>query len=100
MSINPSPASRRRRGLLAGGVAVVAVIGLFSGQPWASAAADITYDTGSGMTFVVNSANGDITSLKHNGTELAQPGQAAGQFESGWSSATVTSKTFSNGALL
>ncbi|GIF20321.1 rhamnogalacturonan endolyase [Actinoplanes tereljensis] len=109
MSINlPSPAShrrlpRRRRGLLAGGVAVVAAlagVGLFGGQPWASAATNITYDTGSGLTFVVNATNGNISSLKHNGTELAQSGQAAGQFESGWSSAAVTSKTFSNGALL
>ncbi|GAA2614965.1 rhamnogalacturonan lyase B N-terminal domain-containing protein [Paractinoplanes durhamensis] len=109
MSIISSPTShrrlpsRRRRGLLAGGVAVVAAaagIGLFGGQPWASAATNITYDTGSGVTFVVNATNGNITSLKHNGTELAQSGQAAGQFESGWSSAAVTSKTFSNGALL
>jgi rhamnogalacturonan endolyase len=109
MSINPSPASRRRlpprrrRGLLAGGVAVVAAlagVGLFGGQPWASAATNITYDTGSGMTFVVNATNGNVTSLTHNGTELTQPGQAAGQFESGWSSAAVTSETFGNGALL
>ncbi|MEU4241729.1 rhamnogalacturonan lyase B N-terminal domain-containing protein [Actinoplanes sp. NPDC026619] len=109
MSIIPSPhshrrlPSRRRRGLLAGGVAVVAAlagVGLFGGQPWAAAATNITYDTGSGMTFVVNSTNGNITSLKHNGTELTQSGQAAGQFESGWSSAAVTSKTFSNGSLL
>jgi len=82
------------------GVAAVAGIGLLGGQPWASAAGNIGYDTGSGLTFVVNATNGNLTSLKHNGTELAAPGQAAGQFESGWKAATVTSKTFGNGAIL
>jgi rhamnogalacturonan endolyase len=93
--------SLKRRHLLATGLAsaaVVAGVGFF--LPLADAASNISYDTGSGLTFVVNSANGNLTSLKHNGTELVAPGQAGGQFESGWSSATVTSKTFSDGALL
>src|SRR5690349_17806178 len=38
-----------------------------------------------------------MTSLQHNGVELAAPGQAAGQFESGWSSATVTSRKLNFG---
>ena len=92
----------RRRGLAAGLVAaaVLAGAGLLGGQPWASAATDVSFDSGSGMTFVVSAKNGNLTSLKQNGTELAAAGQAAGQFESGFSSATVTSKTFSNSALL
>ena len=103
----PSPARpsprRRRRVLLAAATAVtatLAALGVFGGLPFASAAANITYDTGSGLTFVINSTNGNLTSLKHDGTELASAGQAAGQFESGWSSATVTSKTFGDGTIL
>ncbi|WP_436524308.1 rhamnogalacturonan lyase B N-terminal domain-containing protein [Actinoplanes sp. HUAS TT8] len=95
------PTSRKRRKALAGGLASVAVlagIGLLGGQPWASAAANITFDTGTGVTFVVNSTNGNMTSLTHNGTELTASGLAAGQFESGWSSATVTSQTFNSGS--
>jgi rhamnogalacturonan endolyase len=89
--------------MLAGALVAAAVLagaGLLGGQPWASAAADVSFDTGSGLTFVVNSANGNLTSLKHNGTELAASGQAAGQFESGFSSAAVSSRTFSNGSIL
>jgi rhamnogalacturonan endolyase len=95
------PASRKRRKALAGGLAAVAVlagVGLLGGQPWASAASSITFDTGTGVSFVVNTTNGNLTSLKHNGTELTASGQAAGQFESGWSSATVTGQTFNNGS--
>ncbi|GIF16787.1 rhamnogalacturonan lyase B N-terminal domain-containing protein [Actinoplanes teichomyceticus] len=95
------PASRTRRKALAGGIATVAVLagaGLLGGQPWANAASSITFDTGAGVTFAVNTTNGNLTSLKHDGTELTAAGQAAGQFESGWSSATVTGKTFNNGA--
>jgi rhamnogalacturonan endolyase len=102
MPSQPAPARRSRRRLLAAGIAAVATlagVGLF-GQQFASAAANISYDTGAGLTFVISSANGNITSLKHRGTELTAPGQAAGQFESGWRSATVTSKTFGDGALL
>ena len=97
------PVRKRRRKVLAGGLVALAVVagaGLLGGQPFASAAADVTFDSGSGMTFVVSVKNGNMTSLKHNGAELAAPGQAAGQFESGFSSATVTSKTFSNKSLL
>ncbi len=97
--MTPTP-TRKRRKALAGGLASVAVlagIGLLGGQPWANAAANITFDTGTGVTFVVNSTNGNMTSLTHNGTELTASGQAAGQFESGWSSATVTSQTFNSG---
>ncbi|MEV6299086.1 rhamnogalacturonan lyase B N-terminal domain-containing protein [Actinoplanes sp. NPDC051861] len=95
------PASRTRRRALAGGIATAAVLagaGLFGvGQPWANAAANVSFDTGTGLAFTVNGTNGNVTSLKHNGTELAASGQAAGQFQSGWSSATVTSQTFNSG---
>ncbi|MEU4422715.1 rhamnogalacturonan lyase B N-terminal domain-containing protein [Actinoplanes sp. NPDC024001] len=94
--------SRNRRKALAGGIATVAVLagaGLLGvGQPWANAAANVSFDTGTGLSFTINGANGNMTSLKHRGTELAASGQAAGQFQSGWSSATVTSKTFNNGS--
>jgi rhamnogalacturonan endolyase len=103
MSFDRSSSRRGGRGLLAGGLAAVAAlagIGLFGGQPFASAAANVSFDTGSGLAFLVNGTNGNITSLKHNGTELAAAGQAAGQFESGFATATVSSKTFSNGAIL
>ncbi|BBH65879.1 hypothetical protein ACTI_25640 [Actinoplanes sp. OR16] len=87
---------------LAGGLfsaAVLAGAGLLGiGQPWASAAANVSFDTGTGLSFIVNGTNGNMTSLKHNGTELTASGYAAGQFESGWSSATVTSQTFNNGS--
>ncbi|MGX6600846.1 rhamnogalacturonan lyase B N-terminal domain-containing protein [Micromonosporaceae bacterium Da 78-11] len=95
--------SRRRRRALAGGLAAVAVVagaGLLGGQPWASAASDVTFDSGSGMTFVISARNGNMTSLKHHGTEMAASGQAAGQFESGFSAATVTSRTFADKAML
>ncbi|KUL33720.1 rhamnogalacturonan lyase B N-terminal domain-containing protein [Actinoplanes awajinensis] len=95
------PASRKKRKALAGGIAAVAVLagaGLLGGQPWANAASSITFDTGTGLTFAVNTTNGNVTSLKHDGTELTASGQAAGQFESGWSSATVTSQSFNSGA--
>ncbi|MEV6349980.1 rhamnogalacturonan lyase B N-terminal domain-containing protein [Actinoplanes sp. NPDC051851] len=94
------PASRTKRKVLAGGIATAAVLagaGLFGGQPWANAASSITFDTGAGLTFAVNTTNGNMTSLKHDGTELTASGYAAGQFESGWSSATVTSQTFNSG---
>ncbi|MEU4621825.1 rhamnogalacturonan lyase B N-terminal domain-containing protein [Actinoplanes sp. NPDC023801] len=96
------PASRSRRKALAAGLASAAVLagaGLLGfGQPWANAAANVSFDTGTGLTFKINGTNGNMTSLKHNGTELAASGQAAGQFQSGWSSATVTSKTFNSGS--
>jgi rhamnogalacturonan endolyase len=96
------PTRRGRRSLAAGltALAVLGGAGLLGQQQFASAAANITFDTGSGMVFTVDGTNGNVTSLKHNGTELAASGQAAGQFESGWSSATVTSKTFSNSSIL
>ena len=95
--------ARRRRGLLVAGLAALALVagaGLLGRQESADAAAGVTYDTGAGLTFTVSATNGNVTSLKHHGTELAAPGQAAGQFQSGWSSATVTSRTFGNGAVL
>jgi rhamnogalacturonan endolyase len=97
------PSSRRRRKVLAGSLVALAVVagaGLLGRQQFASAAANVSFDSGSGMTFLINGTNGSMTSLKQNGTELTAPGQAAGQFESGFSAATVSSKTFSDGALL
>jgi len=97
------PSRRRRRGLIAAGLLALALAGgagLIGRQEFAGAAANISYDTGAGLTFMINSTNGNLTSLKHHGTELAAPGQAAGQFQSGWRSATVTSRTFGNGAIL
>jgi rhamnogalacturonan endolyase len=61
------------------------------------AATNYTFDTGAGLVFTINGTTGDLSSLKHNGVELAAPGQAAGQFESGWSSATVTQTLFGGG---
>ncbi|GAA1600146.1 rhamnogalacturonan lyase B N-terminal domain-containing protein [Actinoplanes couchii] len=94
--------SRKSRKALAAGLASTAVLagaGLLGiGQPWANAAANISFDTGTGLAFTINGDNGNMTSLKHNGTEMTAPGFAAGQFESGFSSATVTSKTFNNGS--
>ncbi|WP_433793212.1 rhamnogalacturonan lyase B N-terminal domain-containing protein [Actinoplanes sp. CA-252034] len=96
------PASRKRRRALAAGLASVAVLvgaGLLGvGQPWANAAANISFDTGTGLAFTINGTNGNMISLKHNGTELTASGYAAGQFESGWSSATVTGRSFNNGS--
>jgi rhamnogalacturonan endolyase len=103
LSIRGSSPVRRRRGLLAAGFAVVAAlagVGLFGGLPFASAAANVSFDTGTGLVFTVNGTNGNITSLKHNGAELTASGQAAGQFESGFSAAAVSSQTFSNGSVL
>ncbi len=94
--------SRKRRQALAAGLASAAVLagaGLLGvGQPWANAAANVSFDTGTGLAFTINGDNGNVTSLKHNGTELAAAGFAAGQFQSGWSSAAVTGKTFNNGS--
>ncbi|MEV0896507.1 rhamnogalacturonan lyase B N-terminal domain-containing protein [Actinoplanes sp. NPDC049802] len=102
ISSHRRPASRKRRKALAASLASAAVLagaGLLGvGQPWANAAANVSFDTGSGLSFTINGANGNMTSLKHNGTEMAASGYAAGQFESGWSSATVTSKTFNSGS--
>ncbi|GLY08630.1 MULTISPECIES: rhamnogalacturonan lyase B N-terminal domain-containing protein [Actinoplanes] len=93
---------RKRRKALAGGLATTAVlagVGLLGvGQPWASAAANVSFDTGTGLTFTVDGTNGNMTTLKHNGTELTASGYAAGQFESGWKTATVTGTTFNNGS--
>lgn len=60
-----------------------------------SAATSYTFDTGSGLSFTIDGSNGNMTSLKHNGVELASG--VAGQFESGWSSAAVSAKSFDNG---
>ncbi|AEV85714.1 rhamnogalacturonase B [Actinoplanes sp. SE50] len=93
----------RRRAVLAGGLAAVAAvagIGLLGGQPFASAEANISFDNGSGMSFVVDARNGNLTSLQHNGTELTAPGRAAGQIESGWKSAAVSSRTFADRSIL
>ena len=45
-------------------------VGVFGRLPLASAASNISYDTGAGLIFTVNGTNGNLTSLKHNGTEL------------------------------
>src|SRR5436309_15237367 len=71
--------------------------GVLSPAAGATAATSFTFDTGSGLVFTVDGANGNLTSLKHRGVELAAPGQAAGQFESGWSSATVSGQAFDGG---
>src|SRR5215470_11051777 len=93
---------RLRRSALALGALVAAVMAFVAANvtgaiPHASAATTFTFDTGSGLVFTVDGGNGNMTSLRHNGTELAASGQAAGQFESGWSSATVTAQTFDSG---
>lgn len=80
---------------LAAAAAVLATVGTAGSARSASAAATYSFDTGSGLTFSINGTTGNVTSLKHNGVELASG--AAGQFESGWSSATVTAKTFDSG---
>lgn len=70
-------------------------IGVSGTEQFASAATSYTFDTGSGLSFTIDGTNGNMTSLKHNGVELAAG--VAGQFESGWSSATVTATSFDNG---
>ena len=90
---------RLRIGLRCGVVATVALVaaaGLHS-MGSAVAATAYTFDTGSGLVFTIDGTNGNMTSLKHLGVELAASGQAAGQFESGWSAATVTSTSFDSG---
>jgi rhamnogalacturonan endolyase len=93
--------ARRRRGALLGGlvaaVTAFVVAGMATAVPSASAATNVTFDTGSGLVFTIDGGNGNMTSLRHNGVELAASGQAAGQFESGWSSATVTAQTLDSG---
>ncbi|MGF7235190.1 MAG: rhamnogalacturonan lyase B N-terminal domain-containing protein [Frankia sp.] len=80
---------------LSAAVLVVAGAGAVGTTQFALAATNYTFDTGSGLVFTINGSNGNMTSLKHNGVELASG--AAGQFESGWKSATVTAKTFEDG---
>lgn len=75
--------------------AALALVGTMSTGQFASAATSFTFDTGSGLSFTIDGTNGNMTSLKHNGVELSSG--VAGQFESGWSSATVTAQTFDNG---
>src|SRR5690349_2021190 len=90
---------RLRTPMLCGAAAAVALAtaGVLYPATGASAATSVTFDTGSGLVFTIDGNNGNMTSLKHRGVELAAPGQAAGQFESGWSSATVTGQTFDGG---
>lgn len=98
MDSSPTTRRRRRSALLGGvAVAVLAVTGTVASVTEASAATTYTFDTGSGLVITVNGTNGNLTSLKHQGVELASSGMAAGQFESGWSSATVSAKTFDSG---
>ncbi len=52
-----------------------------------------TVDTGAGLVFMVEQANGDITSLKYNGTEY-QATDKHSQISSGLGSATVTGTTY------
>jgi rhamnogalacturonan endolyase len=52
-----------------------------------------TVDTGGGLVFQVNQANGDITSLNFNGTEY-QATDKNSQIASGLGSATVTATTY------
>jgi rhamnogalacturonan endolyase len=90
------PPRRRVRLLIIGATALaLAGGGAFGSAQFAAAASSYTFDTGSGLAFTISATNGDLTSLKHNGAELASG--AAGQFESGWSSASVTAKSFDNG---
>jgi len=74
--------------------AVLMLAGTISTAQFA-AAATFTFDTGPGLSFTIDGTNGNMTSLKHNGVELSSG--VAGQFESGWSSATVTAQSFDNG---
>ncbi|BCM92682.1 hypothetical protein IAD21_04564 [Abditibacteriota bacterium] len=48
-----------------------------------------TVDTGAGLVFKVNQANGDITSLKYNGTEYQEPTKGS-HINSGLGTSTVT----------
>jgi rhamnogalacturonan endolyase len=96
MDAHASARRLRRLGLLAG-VGTLLGAAVLGTATMASAAANVTFDTGSGLVFTINGTNGNMTSLKHNGVELTASGQAAGQFESGWTSATVTTKTFNSG---
>ncbi|OOM13790.1 rhamnogalacturonan lyase B N-terminal domain-containing protein [Clostridium saccharobutylicum] len=57
----------------------------------------IVVDTGSGLVYTINKANGDMTSCKLNGTELNAKNKAS-QISSGLGSAHVTWSTFSSGS--
>src|SRR5689334_16522154 len=95
MSDRPEHAMHKRRIRMLATIAATVVAGALYDAPPASAATNVTFDTGSGLVFTIDGANGNMTSLKHNGVELSSG--AAGQFESGWSSATVTATTFGGG---
>src|ERR1041384_6556022 len=67
---------RLRRSALLLGAIVAAVAALVAANvtgaiPSALAATSFTFDTGSGLVFTVDGGNGNMTSLRHNGTELA-----------------------------
>lgn len=86
---------RIKRLIISAASLFLATAGGFGAAQHASAAGTFSFDTGSGLTFTIDGGNGNLTSLKHDGVELASG--PAGQFESGWSSASVTAKTFDNG---
>ncbi len=52
-----------------------------------------TVDTGAGLVFKINQANGDLTSLTYNGTQLQDQTKFSG-VSSGLGSATVTATTY------
>ena len=95
------PRSGRSRFLLpavtTAGAVLLAATGV-TAMAWAATPATYSFATGSGLAFTISTTNGDLTSLRHRGVELAAPGHAAGQFESGWSSAKVTRTVFHQGA--
>jgi rhamnogalacturonan endolyase len=95
---------RRLRALLIGGaLAISAVAGGIAGPPAAEAAFGFTsgggfftVDTGAGLTFRISQSNGDMTSLKLNGTELQNQSRPS-HVESGLGSgATVTASQSGN----
>jgi rhamnogalacturonan endolyase len=75
------------------------LVGLLQGTPaWAAFGvvkngANYSVDSGAGLLFWVDGANGDITSIKLNGTELNSPVKRS-HIGSGLGSATVTTATY------
>jgi rhamnogalacturonan endolyase len=66
-----------------------------AGFGFTSSGGSFTVDTGAGLTFRISQANGDMTSLRFNGTELQNQARPS-HVESGLGSATVTASQNGN----
>ncbi len=71
----------------------LAPAGAFAAFGLTNSGGSYSVDTGAGVVFKINQANGDMTSLKYNGTELQDQSKFSG-ISSGLGSATVTATTY------